>query len=234
MPDFYPGNMESTATWHASFAANVGKFAAKYNITPAQLASVAADNAWVQYWVARRYAAAIFASQLASYYNSISGNDTSLDPPLTPAFELTGQPDEVPPGIEFRARELARHIRGHSVYSEADGTMLGIIGEGGGGYGLNGVIKPTIKTVAAASKYLFTVNVNMRGVSDSWQVWATVVGENKWHNLATATGRSAEIAYAPADQDNKVPYQLQIRVQLRRSNKDYGQVSQISAVTVNP
>ena len=44
MPDFYPGNMESTAIWHANFAANVGKLAAKYNITPAQLASVAATS----------------------------------------------------------------------------------------------------------------------------------------------------------------------------------------------
>lgn len=234
MADFYPSGMEGKAQWHKIFAAHLPGLAAKYNITPAQLASVAADNAWMQFWVAQRHLAATFASQLAAYFNSVTGNDPSLDPPATPAFALTGPPAEVPCGIEFRSRELARQIKGHSSYSEADGTLLGIIGEFSGALSISSSLKPKIQAVAASSGYAFTVSVSMRGKSDAWQVWATVAGENKWQSIATATGRSATVAYTPLDQDNKVPYQLHIRVQLRRSNRDYGEVSSIAPVTVNP
>lgn len=234
MADFYPSGMDGKAIWHKTFAANLPGLAAKYNITPAQLAAVAADNAWIQFWVAQRSAAATFASQLAAYFNSLSGNDPSLDPPVTPAFTLPVPPAEVPPGIEFRSREIARHIKGHSSYAEPDGTLLGIIGEFSGTLSTSSSIKPKIQTAAASSNYGFTVSVSMRGKSDAWQVWASLAGENKWQNIATATGRSATVAYTPLDQDNKVPYQLHIRVQLRRSNRDYGEVSSIAPVTVNP
>lgn len=235
MADFYPGNMEGKATWHANFRANIGGLAAKYNITGDQTDSIRDDNDWIQFWVTQRFAAATFASQLAAYFNSISGNDPSLDPPATPAFAIPETPDEVPPGIEFRVREIARHIKGHSSYAEADGTLLGIIGESdGGGQGVGGVPTPEIQTFAANSGYEFSIVVSKRGSADSWQVWATLAGENKWQLIATATGKSTNVIYTPLDQDNPQPYQLQVRVQLRRNNQDYGDTSLISQVTVNP
>ncbi len=234
MADFYPFSMESRAVWHANFAANLPAFAAKYNITAAQLDAVAADNAWMQFWVARRAVAATFSSQLSAYFNSISGPDKTLDSPSTPVLAAATPPDEVPPGIEARVREIARQIKGHSSYAEADGTLIRIIGESSGVQGAMSVPVPEITTVAAKSGYEFTVAVSKRGASDSWQVWATIAGENKWQLIATATGRSAEVAYVPRDQDNRQPYQLQVRVQLRRSNQNYGETSLISQVTVNP
>ncbi|MEQ1645536.1 MAG: hypothetical protein ABL959_18950, partial [Pyrinomonadaceae bacterium] len=70
--------------------------------------------------------------------------------------------------------------------------------------------------------------------ADSWQVWATLAGENKWQLLATATGKSTNVIYSPLDQDNPQPYQLQVRVQLRRNNADYGDTSLMAPVTVSP
>jgi hypothetical protein len=187
----------------------------------------------MQYWTRQRTAAAVFASQLAAYYNSISGNDSTLDPPSMPTFELTSGPPEVPPGIEARAREIARQIKGHSAYAEADGTALGIIGDSGSFQGFGSTIMPTIQTAAAGSNYRFSVTVTMRGASDAWQVWATLANENKWSVIATATGKSAEITWTPKG-ETRSPEMLNVRIQLRKNNQDYGEPSAISPVTVNP
>lgn len=234
MADYYPTNMLDKAAWHANWAAHIPGLASKYNLTLPQLNSVTADNTWMQFWVSERGLAATFASQLAAYFNSISGPDNSLDPPAVPAYAIGTAPAEVPPGIEYRVRELARQIKGHSSYAEADGTLLGIIGESGGGQGIGGIPIPEIQTFAANSGYEFSIVVSKRGLADAWQVWATIAGENKWNLLTTATGKSANVIYTPLDQDNPIPYQLQVRVQLRRNNADYGDTSMISQVTVNP
>lgn len=230
--DFYPTGMVPRAAWHGNYAANIGPLAAKYNITAAQLAAIEADNTWMQFWVRKRSAAATFASQLAAYFNTIAGADPTRDPPLTPAFTLADFPDEVPPGIEARVREIARQIKGHSSYSEADGARLGIVGEGG----LSGasVIKPTIKTQAAVTGYQFSISVARRGLADSWQVWAMRPGISAWQLLATATGRSVDVKYQPPDEERSSAIQLNVRVQLRRRNADYGEVSNSTYVTVNP
>ncbi|MEQ1645097.1 MAG: hypothetical protein ABL959_16730 [Pyrinomonadaceae bacterium] len=232
--DFYPHGMELRASWHANYAANVPGLATKYNITAPQLEAIERDNNWMQFWVAERAAAATFAAQLSVYFNSISGNDNSLDPPATPAYTLAGAPPEVPPGIEFRVREIARQIKGHSAYAEADGTLLGIIGDSGGVQGIGGVPVPEIQTFAANSGYEFAIVISKRGSSDSSQVWASIAGENKYNLLATITGKSGNVVYVPLDQDNPQPVQLWVRVQLRRNNQDYGDTSLISPVTVNP
>ena len=232
--DFYPTNMEGKAIWHANFAANINAFATKYNLTAAQVDSIGTDNDWIQFWVAIRFTAATWASQLSAYFSSISGSDPTLDPPQIPGdLDLAGSPPEVPPGIEFRVREIARHIKGHSSYAEADGALLGIIGESGGGQGVGTVIKPTIQTFAASSKYEFSVVVSLRGSSDSWQVWASLAGAQNWSIIATATGKSADVTWPPIGED-AAPAMLNVRVQLRRNNQDYGEVSDISQVTVNP
>jgi hypothetical protein len=236
MADYYPAAMEAKAAWHVNFATHIGVFSAKYNLTPAQLTSIAADRAWMEFWVAQRYAVSTFTSQLTAYFNTISGPDNSLDPPTTPEFTLDGldAPDAVPPGIEFRVREIARHIKGHSSYSEADGALLQIVGESGGGLGIGGVPTPEIQTFAANSGYEFSIVVSKRGSADSWQVWATLAGENKYNLIATATGKSANVIYTPLDQDNPQPVQLNVRVQLRRNNQDYGDTSLMAPATVSP
>jgi len=226
--------MEGKAAWHANLAANIGGLAAKYNITAPQLAAIAADNTWMQFWVTTRMSAATFASQLSAYFNSIAGNDPSLDPPETPLYELSDFPTPVPPGIEFRVREIARHIKGHSLYAEADGTLLQIIGESGGGQGIGQAQQPSIQCFPALSNNEFAIVVTGRGQADSWQVWATPAGENKWQVIATATGKSTDVVYTPLDLDKPGPVQLFVRVQLRRKNQDYGVVSVIVQVTVNP
>lgn len=128
MADYYPAGADSRAAWHANWAAQIVALAAKYNIGAATLAQTAADNAWIQYWAQARHDADQIKQQLTKYFNDVSGNDPSLDPPAPIDFSLKGTaPAEVPPGIEFRTREIARQIKGTVAYSQADGELLGIV-----------------------------------------------------------------------------------------------------------
>jgi hypothetical protein len=121
--------MDSRALWHANFAAQIAALAAKYNISAAVLTQIAADNAWIQYWVQARHDADNLKQQLTKYFNEISGSDPTLDPPAPIVFQLQGAaPAEVPPGIEYRTREIARQIKGMANYASADGELLGIVG----------------------------------------------------------------------------------------------------------
>lgn len=231
--DFYPTNMEGKATWHANFDANIPAFLTKYNITTPQHDQLKEDNNWIQFWVPRRLALAAFSSQMSAYFNSIAGNDPSLDPPETPVYSNGTPPAEVPPGIEFRVREIARHIKGHSSYAEADGILLGIVGESSGQQGIGQAQQPTIQCFPALSDYEFAIVVTGRGQADSWEVQASVVGSGTWQTIATATGKSANIQWSPGG-DVPAPVTLFVRVQLRKNNEDYGEVSAPVQVTLTP
>lgn len=230
MADFYPTNMDALAPWWVNYQNNIGGLSAKYNITAPQLASILADRTFIVHWIGVRQSAFVFSSQLAAFYNAIVGNDPSLDPPANVVYEVPDPPVQVPPGIEFRVREIARQVKGHSSYSVADGELLGIIGED---VGAAGAPKPTIQCTPAASGYMFSIVVSKRGDSDAWQVWARALGDTTWKLAATATGKSADVVLPPTG-EVPAPAQYDVRVQLRRSNEDYGEVSDNVQVTVNP
>jgi hypothetical protein len=54
----------------------------------------------------------------------------------------------------------------------------------------------------------------------------------EWSNAGTFTGRSADVTYTPATPGN--PVAVSVRVQLKKKNANYGQLSDIVAFTVNP
>lgn len=125
MADFYPRSFDTRAAWHQNFENVLTTLAAKYNISAGQIAQHSSDNEWIKYWAQARFELDALREQLTSYIATIGGSDVSLDPPVTPNFTSFGTiPAEVPPGIEFRVRELARHIKGHSKYAVADGERM--------------------------------------------------------------------------------------------------------------
>ena len=129
--DFYKRNMEDRAAWHENLAAHIGDFKIKYGIPTAVIDQIVADALWLSYWVAYRHGFDASSQQLTKFFNTIAGNDDSLEEPL--AFTVAppdSPPDQVPPGIEKRARDLASFMKGNkAVYSEADGELLGIVAD---------------------------------------------------------------------------------------------------------
>lgn len=127
---WYPRDMDEKAAWHANWNAQLPSVATKYNIAAATLAEVAADDAWIQYWVQSRHAADALDQQLTKYFNTIATGEETEQPPDPIKFELPGgAPGEVAPGIKARTRTLANHIKNHMAYSEADGELLGIVAD---------------------------------------------------------------------------------------------------------
>lgn len=94
-----------------------------------------------------------------------------------------------------------------------------------------GDVKPTINVFAAANNHHFSVVVSGREQADSWEVWIQRKGGG-WTKAAFGTGKSADVDVAlttPGEAE-----QILVRVQLRKANADYGQVSEPAYVTLNP
>jgi hypothetical protein len=93
-------------------------------------------------------------------------------------------------------------------------------------------VKPTVEAFAAQTGYVASVVVGNRANSDQWEVQASPASAASWQVVKTATGKSTDVTFTPATPGQ--PQQFQIRIQLKRNNQDYGKLSDIVTVTVNP
>lgn len=93
-------------------------------------------------------------------------------------------------------------------------------------------VKPTVEAFAAQTGYVASVVVGNRANSDQWEVQASPASAPNWQIVKTATGKSTDYTFTPTTPGQ--PQQFPIRIQLKRNNQDYGQLSDIVTVTVNP
>ncbi|MBK9216155.1 MAG: hypothetical protein IPM59_11255 [Chloracidobacterium sp.] len=59
-----------------------------------------------------------------------------------------------------------------------------------------------------------------------------MTGRHFWQNAGSFTGKTADITVSPINDGD--PEQVEVRVQLRKNNENYANVSQTATVTVNP
>jgi len=72
-----------------------------------------------------------------------------------------------------------------------------------------------------------------RAESDQWEVQASpTTAAPNWAFVKAATGKSTDVTFTPTTPGQ--PQQFQIRIQLKRNNVNYGQLSDPVFVTVNP
>ena len=130
---------------------------------------------------------------------------------------------------EFKAaRDLIVNLPG---FTDAIGDDLMFIGEETSSL-VPADVKPTVKAFPASTGYLATIVVGERADSDMWEVWTLAKGASVWEKEGNYTGKSADITFAPATPGD--PSQFQLRIQLRKANANYGQVSDAVTLTVNP
>ena len=165
----------------------------------------------------------------ASFFNGPEGGAVS-DFPTTAAAVIPDPP--LVGGVLFTFRDTAARFKLAPGYTEEIGIALGIAG-GEAEKPDPETVQPTIELFAAQTGFVFSVVVANRGESDMWQVLVQPVGTTGWTVAGSGTGKSADITYSPGGETNE-PVQLQVRVQLRKSNANYGQPSAIVLVTVNP
>jgi len=231
MADWYAKSFDGLGAWWANFTLRRPDFEGKYPILGTQKNELIAIGAWMAYWVEARHVFDELSKQQSAYFNTIAGNDPTADPPLAITWNMPpGQPAEVPPGIEKFIRDTRREVVGLTNYAKADGEAMGLEPTAPANI-IPGNVKPTIQAFGAANNHHFSIVVTGRGEATMWDVYIMRKGGN-WTKHETCSGKSADVSVplqTPGDAE-----QIQVYVQLRKSNADYGQPSDPVYVTLNP
>ncbi len=93
-------------------------------------------------------------------------------------------------------------------------------------------VVPTVEATAAQTGYLASFVVGNRADSDMYEVWSSPASAPNWTILITANGKSTDAVFTPTTPGQ--PQQFMIRIQLKKNNQNYGQLSAVIYVTVNP
>jgi hypothetical protein len=147
-----------------------------------------------------------------------------------PAFPAAAPPHTLIAGVSELGKKRNRRFKAAEGYTKEIGIALGIDGDAPSI--APGSVKPTAEVFAAQNGYMFSVIVGNRGDSDQWDVEIRRAGSETWTPAKTATGKSVDVTVTPTTPGQ--PEQLQVRIQLKKKNEDYGQVSDAVSVTVNP
>jgi hypothetical protein len=152
-----------------------------------------------------------------------------------PLGTIMAAPATVPPfalvaGIEKRSRERDQRFKRSKTMTEA--ALLGLDLVDTPGSISPGSVKPTVECFAAQSGYVFSVVIGNRGDSESADVLIRRAGSETVSVEKMFTGKSVDVTVAPTTPGQ--PEKLQVTIQLKKKNENYGQVSDAVSVTVNP
>lgn len=232
---FCPTDMQGRAGWFQNYSDQMQIIGASLLFTTGELDRIKDDNTMVQFMASSMVTVDAFDLAVRNYRRDILGESIGVPTPVWPTFSglvLPSFSSPVETGIWQRLNQDVGRIRKAPAYTTEVGGLLGII-PSSPDLPSPGDVTPEIQVSAAANGYMFGILVSKREEADQWQVWIARVGTTDWSNVATATGKSADVTVTPTGEETG-PIQLQVRVQLRRDNANYGQPSQIALVTVNP
>ncbi len=127
---FLPRTDLGKMDWLKNFAGKIGNYAAKYNITPAEVTDMLNSLQYFIYWMDYRKKYDEYLFKLTEFKNElINGVDAGALGSVQPAPPvISAPPVAVSPGIFKRATSIANVIKSKSIYTIADGNDLGIEG----------------------------------------------------------------------------------------------------------
>lgn len=228
---YFPTNLAARAAWFANFANQFTTIYAALLGLSSYIGPVTKDNEDFQSIAATRLAAKNFDRAVADFLRDLTEGTVGSPTPVFPTENFTAPPNGVGAGIFQRLDDLRTLIMAQPNYVETMGTAMGIE--------TSAVpkpppptVKPTILAEAAATGYHFSVIVGNRQEADQWRVMVLRKGASEWVVAETATGKSVDVHLTP--QTPGEPEVVQVRIQLRKNNEDYGQVSDTLWITINP
>jgi len=230
--NWFPTSLAEQAAWFNNFMEQFQPLATSLGFSAGEVAAISEDNGDFQSIVATTFELDAFSASLRQFRRSLCEGDVGDPQPTFPVASFTDTPNNRPAGIFERLDGYVKRIRAAAVFTPEMGDLLGINPQSSQGIG-EGDVKPTIKLTASVHDYLFSCVVSGRRDADQWQVWVKPGGLENFQLHGTATGKSADFTYNPGG-ETPAPVALQVYVQLRRSNANYGLPSDIALVTVNP
>lgn len=225
---WFPTNRVERATWFNSFAINFEKVALDLGFTQAEIDSVHADNAVVQYL--SRSIASLEAQVAAfrSYHRTITGGRSNGQMHTTPEIGLPTPPDAVPQGIFERLENRVRRIRVAYAYTPSIGALLQIIPKAEAEFDLNDFV-PKIKVKSETEPYTFTVRCARLNFS-GFEVSFSRTGTGNWENAGRFHSAPAVISFAPSEPGK--PEKIYVRVRMLKGNDAVGLYSEVTEIVV--
>ena len=227
---FFPQSLQERAAWLQAFVNNLTPIATTLGLTPAEVSDLGLDNEDFQSIAQTTPEVDAFRSAVREYRLSLTESPVGSPHPMFPFSNFNGPQNNRPAGLFQRLMELIERIRAAPAFTDEIGASLGIMPAQSNGISPADV-KPAIEVFPSQTGYMFSIIVSDRAESDAWTVSIQPKG-GEWSNAGTFTGKSADVTYAPAAPGN--PVAVSVRVQLKKKNANYGQLSDIVAFTVNP
>jgi hypothetical protein len=127
---FLPRTDLGKMDWLKNFAGKLGFYAAKYNISPAQVTDMLNSLPYFIYWMDYRKKYEDYLYKLTEFKNElINGVAAGAQDSVQPAPPMLEPPPmTVSSGIFKRATSIANVIKSQAIYTVADGNDLGIEG----------------------------------------------------------------------------------------------------------
>lgn len=228
--DYIPNTWSAFADWVNNFYEQLNNgLAAKYSVME-KMSQLAKDKLWVQYWVAGKLIARQQEEQLTQYVEKIANGALSTPPPTDPAWVLPSHPpDNVPPGIKARIREIAATIKAQkSIYTTADGELLGIIPPDEANRDPND-FTPDVKLRSLAN-FALEANCRLFGLDALRLEYRHKGGD--WQYAATLTSNPGIFNIRP--QVEGKAEQIEIRAVYIEKNEQYGNFSPSYTAIIQP
>ncbi len=226
MPAFsYEELVERLTVQHA----NINQYAADVMATAQEIADIENDRANLAY--IKAYVETLDADKrtVTQIKQAIFNGDENVGIPPLPPVEPGGFPNSPKAGAFQRFMERRKRWKTAPAYTHEVGTALGL--DASHAKPAERSVEPRIKAAGAVSGHRFSIAVSERGEAKMWDVFVLRKG-GEWTKVETCSGRKAEISVPLSDPERAE--QVQVRVQLRKNNANYGQPSEIVYVTLNP
>ena len=228
---WFPSGLPARAAWYENFADQFAVVGTSLGFTANEISSVTNDNDVFQFLADAAVTIKAYEKAIQQYREIITEQDIGDPSPQFPANPALVLPASVDTGMFERLIKLVERIRAAPNYTNETGALLGILPTQSDSL-IPAEVKPAIQTFAAESGYQFSVVVAGRGESDMWDVLILKKGATTWQTVKTAVGKSVDVTITPTTAGEAE--QVQVRVQLKKSNQNYGLPSDIVYVTVNP
>lgn len=228
---WFPTSLAARAAWFLNFYTQFAIVAASLGFKPADVDAVEDDNTLMQYLADIFNQIKAYDSAMTQYRKLVTEGDIGDPTPAFPANPNFALAKEIATGLFERLNDLRDRIMVAPNYTNETGALLGILPSAPDSIS-PGDVKPSIQVFAAATGYTFSVVVADRAESNMWEVFILRKGAANWTSAGSYTGKSGDVTVSPTTPG--AAEQMQVRVQLKKNNANYGQPSDVVYVTVNP
>jgi len=209
--------------------ANIQTYKSEVEATADEIADITNDRGNLEY--AGDYSDVVDENKktCTQIKQALFNGDENVPIPVYPTFTQGTLPNPAKAGSLQRFIDRGKRWKTAAGWTPEIGTALGY--DGPAPKPVPGTVKPDIQAFAAASNAHFSLVVSGRGEANMWDVYILRKG-GTWTKIDTKSGKSADIFVTlttPGEAE-----QIQVRVQLIKSNEEYGQVSDPVYVTLNP